>query len=233
MLLYALGACALAEHSAMSLQASPWPRALLVYASFFWFLLEYMCLECVHLYTYDLFCEKLDSSSAGAAYYSIHSSTALGSGRSFYPKPQPTISAASLPCSSRSYSSADGPTRGANLQKYLYKRGLEHPLLIISKFLASGNHTIPNTRLLCTGFWGLARHINYCGEIVQAVALALPGTLVATTDTTHSSLGCTLYYIALIPRQIDDDLQIATKMERRRSRSIRGACRWRIVPGVW
>ncbi len=31
--------------------------------------------------------------------------------------------------------------------------------------------------ILMTGWWGVARHFNYFGEIVQALALALPGFL--------------------------------------------------------
>ena len=239
MLLYALGACALAWNtlSAMSLQASPWPRALLVYAALlFWFLLEYMCLECVHLYTYDLFCEKLGFKLCWGCLLFYPFFYCIGVWPLVLPEAASNdISRFTAMLITILFFCGWGLTRGANLQKYLYKRGLEHPLPIISKFLASGNHTIPNTRLLCTGFWGLARHINYCGEIVQAVALALPGTLVATTGYyTLLPWLYPLYYIALfIPRQIDDDLQIATKYGEAALKEYQRRVPWRIVPGVW
>ena len=50
-------------------------------------------------------------------------------------------------------------TRGANLQKYLYKtRGA-------ARWLGLPCEVVPGTRLLCTGFWGLARHINYVSSV--------------------------------------------------------------------
>ena len=60
-----------------------------------------------------------------------------------------------------------------------------------------------NGRLLCSGWWGLSRHINYFGEIMQGVALALPGYV--TTGSLVPWL-YPLYYVALfVPRQIEDD----------------------------
>jgi protein-S-isoprenylcysteine O-methyltransferase Ste14 len=71
--------------------------------------------------------------------------------------------------------------------------------------------TVPgsNGRLLCNGWWALSRHVNYCGEIVQALALALPGYL-----ATRSLLPFLypVYYLALfIPRELDDEKICAEK----------------------
>ena len=58
-------------------------------------------------------------------------------------------------------------------------------------------------RLLCSGFWGLSRHVNYLGEIIQAVALALPGLLCTPS---WLSLAYPVYYVLLfLPRERDDE----------------------------
>jgi len=62
-----------------------------------------------------------------------------------------------------------------------------------------------NGRILVSGFWGMARHINYLGEIIQALALALPAWL-ASDCRNYQSFLYPLYYIALfIPRAMHDD----------------------------
>ena len=35
----------------------------------------------------------------------------------------------------------------------------------------------PGKRLLVSGWWGLARHVGYFGEVLQGIGLALPGFL--------------------------------------------------------
>ena len=65
-------------------------------------------------------------------------------------------------------------TRGANMQKFCYKMWGE-PTFLCGLVR---NETVPGTRILCSGWWGLARHVNYCGEIIQAIALALPASFV-------------------------------------------------------
>ena len=94
---------------------------------------------------------------------------------------------------------------------------------------------VPGTRLLCGGFWGLSRHVNYLGEVLQAVALALPGSLVASEESVYYRVLpwlYPLYYVALfIPRQMDDDDQIEAKHG---SAAFHEYCRrvpYRIVPG--
>ena len=66
------------------------------------------------------------------------------------------------------------------LRKKPYSVGLSSKRPLVSK-LCSGYASVAvigqaeGSKILCSGFWGLARHINYFGEIVQAIALALPG----------------------------------------------------------
>jgi delta14-sterol reductase len=61
---------------------------------------------------------------------------------------------------------------------------------------------------LCSGFWRVSRHVNYLGEILMALALALslgrPGGIGPWLYP--------LYYVALlVPRQHDDDRRCAEK----------------------
>jgi delta14-sterol reductase len=116
--------------------------------------------------------------------------------------------------------------RGANLQKYYFKT---HPERSTFGWLSQRALTSGDKRVLSAGFWGIARHINYLGELLMATALAL-------------SLGYPrsiwpwlypIYYIALlVPRQIDDDRRCAKKYgalwdEYRRT------VRYRIVPWLY
>lgn len=57
--------------------------------------------------------------------------------------------------------------RGSNSQKDLFRRDPGHPKL-------RGLQTIRTERgrqLLVSGWWGVARHINYCGDLLMACAL--------------------------------------------------------------
>ena len=107
-----------------------------------------------------------------------------------------------------------------------------HPAGLLVGFASSsfGWHglgdTVPGSkgRLLCSGWWGLSRHINYFGEIVQAVALALPGYL--TTGSLVPWL-YPLYYVALfVPRQIEDDEACEIKCAVRHSWTRTERLRW-------
>lgn len=93
---------------------------------------------------------------------------------------------------------------------------------------------MPNTRLLCSGFWGLARHINYLGEIVQAVALAIPGTLAPWSLTSLLPWFYPLYYVALfVPRQKDDDEQLRLKYGDSAFEAYVQRVPYRMVPCIW
>jgi protein-S-isoprenylcysteine O-methyltransferase Ste14 len=90
------------------------------------------------------------------------------------------------------------------MQKYIFKTRPERSFLWIKpETISDGDKT-----LLVNGFWGMSRHINYLGEILMAMGIALsvgyPGLLWVWLYP--------LYYIALlIPRQISDDKRCNSK----------------------
>ena len=94
--------------------------------------------------------------------------------------------------------------RGANMQKYFFKLDSEKSFLGIKpKAITDGKR-----KLLVNGFWGLSRHINYLGEILMAVGIALS---VGYPENLWVWL-YPLYYVALLlPRQFDDDKRCAIK----------------------
>lgn len=182
---------------------------------FTFFLLEYMAHEHVHLYTYDIFRERIGLKLAWGCLCFYPFFYCIGVLPLVNPRHDITGRAALL-CAAL-YFAGWILTRGANLQKYYLKQGA-------SSFMGMPLETVPGSqgRLLCTGFWAHSRHINYLGEIVQAAALALPGYL-ATSAAYAGATGWEayipylpwlypLYYVALfIPRQLDDDAMCAAK----------------------
>ncbi|MCY4143271.1 MAG: DUF1295 domain-containing protein [Gammaproteobacteria bacterium] len=61
-------------------------------------------------------------------------------------------------------------SRGSNWQKYTFKRWPDRKFLgfIAPRTLGSGE-----AKILCSGFWGASRHMNYFGEFLMALAMAL------------------------------------------------------------
>lgn len=167
------------------------------------FVMDYLTFEEVHLYTYDLFAERVGFK--------------LGWGcLAFYPffYVIPLWSAVNMPSAGTpefllilfaliffgSWSFA----RGANLQKYHFKKDPQRSFLGIKP----GTITDGNKTLLVNGYWGLSRHVNYMGEVGMAIGIVL--------CTGHYDLIWPwlypLYYVALLfPRQVDDDKRCAEK----------------------
>jgi protein-S-isoprenylcysteine O-methyltransferase Ste14 len=122
-------------------------------------------------------------------------------------------------------------TRGANMQKFFFRTQPESKTFL---FGLVKQETIPGTRILVSGWWGVSRHLNYFGEIVQALALSLPGVLVGPPVYKWLALLYPLYYVALfIPRQFDDDELCAAKYGQDKWGEYKRRVPWRIVPLVW
>lgn len=192
------------------------------------FIVEYMLNEEVHLYTYDLFRERVGLKLVWGCMCFYPFFYIIGG----YPLVQTTspsddMSATTAALCVALFFSGWVLTRGANMQKFACKQGQDTFLWGLVPMT-----TVPgsNGRLLCSGFWSLSRHINYCGESLQAVALALPAYL--ATGSFISWL-YPLYYVALfIPRQIDDDSMCKDKYGKVWTEYCKRVP-WRIVPYVY
>ena len=122
-------------------------------------------------------------------------------------------------------------TRGANIQKYLFRTQPDQKIYF---FGLCEQKTVPGTRILCSGFWGVARHFNYFGEIIQGFALALPGVVMASSSYYEIlPLLYPLFYVVLfVTRQIDDDALCAQKYGVKWTEYC-SIVPWRICPGIW
>jgi delta14-sterol reductase len=169
---------------------------------FSFFCAEYLNFEEVHLYTYDFMAERVGFKLGWGClvFYPF-----------FYPiglwavadRPNPHSPTWLLVLAGVTFFSGWFLSRGANLQKFQFKRdptkkafGLLDPKAI----------TGDGRAVLSGGFWGLSRHINYLGEILMATGLALSlGYPAAIGPWAYP-----LYYVALLfPRQADDDRRCA------------------------
>ena len=180
------------------------PGVVLYCALFLWFVTEYLIFERVHLYTYDIFAERVGFKLGWGCltfypyFYAIGLWAVAG-------KPDPGTPWWALLVYGLVFFAGWVFTRGANLQKYWFKTRPGRPFLGFMKpaALSDGQNT-----LLRGGFWGVARHVNYLGEIVQAIGLTLvlgyPGVWVAWLYP--------LYYVALfLARERADERRCAAK----------------------
>jgi delta14-sterol reductase len=211
MFLYLVGAAMLAlnllsftAHHIQRFGESFSPGVLLYCVLFFWFVIDYLVFERVHLYTYDIFAERVGFK--------------LGFGcLTFYPYfyliglwvtadlPDPDTSPWLLVVFALVFFAGWGLARGANMQKYFFKTDPERMFLgfIEPKALSDGRNA-----LLRSGFWAVSRHVNYLGEILMATGLTLvlgyPGRWLVWLYP--------LYYLALlVPRERADERRCAQK----------------------
>ena len=145
-----------------------------LYAAFFTFyVLDYFIFERVQLYTYDVIHEHIGFKLwwGGLVAYgwlfilplwgmAAHPDPGFSSGLTYFW----LIGTAALFLFGWSIG------RGANLQKYTFKRWPDRKFLglIEPKYIEAGDR-----KILCSGLWGVARHFNYFGEGFLALSIAL------------------------------------------------------------
>jgi delta14-sterol reductase len=145
-------------------------RGVLLYAGLFsFFCTEYLWFEEVHLYTYDFVAERVGFKLGWGclAFYPFFYPIGL-----WWAAPQPSPHAPGwlLAGSALVFFSGWALSRGANLQKYWFKRD---PARLAFGLLEPRALTGGGRSVLTGGFWGLSRHINYLGELCMAAGLAL------------------------------------------------------------
>ena len=179
------------------------PGSYLAAALLTFFIIDYLTFEEVHLYTYDFFAERVGFKLGFGciAFYPFFYSIPLWSTVDLPDVQTPKYL---LVIYGLIFFISWSLSRGANLQKYFFKKDSKQIFLgIAPKTITDGKKT-----LLVNGFWGLSRHINYLGEIGMAIGIVL--------CTGHPLLFWPwlypLYYVVLLlPRQLADDKRCALK----------------------
>ena len=115
--------------------------------------------------------------------------------------------------------------RGTNIQKHRFSRDPE--TLIFGK-KPTYIQTERGTRLLTSGFWGIARHANYLGDLMMALAMCLPCGLGHVTPF--------FYFIYFAPLLIDRERRDHASCQAKYGKDWDEYCRrvpFRIIPRVY
>lgn len=235
MYLYMVGAVMLmlnllsfSAHHLSIYPSEPAPGLVLHLILISWFVFDYLTFERVHLWTYDLFAEKVGFKLGWGClvFYPYFYAIGIWSAADGHE----SASALRLVSAAVIFLVGWGLARGANLQKFTFKTEPERVFLGIFKpeTVKNDEHT-----LLCSGFWGVSRHVNYLGEILMATGLALSLASPLALEPNFWPWLYPAYYLALlIPREGDDDRRCEAKYGALWAR-YKQRVPWRIVPGLY
>jgi delta14-sterol reductase len=221
----ALNLYSFAAHHRLAFPGDPSRGVTLYVALFGFFLVDYLFFERVHLYTYDLVAERVGYKLGWGClcFYPYFYGSGLWS---VADRPNPHGSGAMLAAAAVVFAAGWSLARGANMQKFAFKRDPSAKFLgvIAPVAIAEGDK-----RLLASGFWGVSRHVNYLGEVLMATGL----TLALEEPGVWTTWLYPLYYVALlVPRQLDDERRCAAKYGPLWTQYC-AKVRYRIVPGVY
>ena len=204
---------------------------VIIYAAFFTFyIMDYMIFERVQLYTYDLIHENVGFKliwGCLVVYGWLFILPLWGLAAHSNPGFPPVWTNVWLIGTTALFLFGWGISRGANLQKYTFKRWPERRFLglIEPKFIQAGDR-----RILCSGLWGAARHLNYLGEGFLALSIAL----IFGHFTNFWAWTYLIFIVSLfVYRQWDDDRHCAEKYGAEKWAEYRERVKYRIVPGIY
>ena len=202
-----------------------------LYAGFLTFyVLDYFVFERVQLYTYDVIHEKLGFKLiwGGLIVYGWLYILPLW-GMAVYPDPgfSPAWTNVWLIGSAAMFLFGWAIARGANMQKYTFKRWPDRKFLglIEPEYIEAGDR-----KILCSGLWGVARHFNYLGEGFFALSIGLVfGHFAVPWAWTYLAVIVALFIV----RQRDDDRLCAEKYGADKWAEYQARVKYRIIPGVY
>ena len=202
-----------------------------LYAAFFTFyILDYFIFERVQLYTYDLIHERLGFKLiwGGLVVYGWLFILPLW-GMAVHPDPgfSPAWTNVWLMGTAVLFLFGWSISRGANLQKYTFKRWPNRKFLglIEPEYIEAGDR-----KILCSGLWGVARHFNYMGEGFLSLSIALAfGYFTNPWAWTYFVFIVTLF----ISRQRFDERFCAEKYGAEKWAEYQARVKYRIFPGVY
>jgi delta14-sterol reductase len=211
MFLYLVGATMLAlnllsftAHHLLVFGSAYSPGVVLYCVLFMWFVIEYLIFERVHLYTYDIFAERVGFKLGWGCFTFYPYFYAIGLWATAH-RPKPGTPWWLLVVFALIFFVGWGLSRGANMQKFYFKT---QPERVFLGFMGPETLRMGDKALLVSGFWSVSRHVNYLGEILEALGLTLvlgwPGVWVVWLYP--------LYYVFLfIPRERADERRCAAK----------------------
>lgn len=191
----------------------------------FW-VLDYCTFEHPHLYTYDFVAENLGFKILWGSlcfYPYFYPIGILATAEKASPQPPAWL----LMFSAATFFAGWVLSRGANNQKWHFKLDPQQTFMGIKPETIESKDG--KQSLLCSGFWGVARHVNYLGELLIATGLTM--SLGHLSDW-RPWLYVVYYVLLLVPRQLDDD----ERCEKKYGEVWREYCRrvpWRIIPWVY
>ena len=202
-----------------------------LYAAFYTFyILDYFIFERVQLYTYDLIHERLGFKMfwGGLVVYGWLFILPLW-GMAAYPSPgfSSAWTYVWLIGTPVLFLFGWGISRGANMQKYTFKRWPDRKFLglIEPEYIQAGDR-----KILCSGFWGAARHFNYLGEGFLGLSIALAFGY-------FTNLWAWTYFIFVVTfftfRQHFDDVYCAEKYGAEKWAEYQARVKYRIFPGIY
>ena len=202
-----------------------------LYAGFFTFyILDYFIFERVQLYTYDLIHENLGFKMfwGGLIVYGWLFILPLW-GMAAYPDPGFSGAWTNfwLIGTTALFLFGWSISRGANLQKYTFKRWPDRKFLglIEPEYIEAGDR-----KILCSGLWGAARHFNYMGEGFLALSIALVfGHFTNPWAWTYFVFIVSMFVV----RQRYDDRFCAEKYGAEKWAEYQARVKYRIFPGIY